>query len=191
MLKPNKIKLILVLCIVLAGLSLVTIIVLKTSQSKGPVEILKQLPKNIDISLQKIHYTDIKDGKKRWDLFAEKVEYDKKRDYTYFKNVRMDIFPRKESGDKISLNADSAVYYNKTGDVEIEGNITAVGENGIKFETSTLRFRASRSLIDTQDRVKLVHGRLVIDGRGMEFDLKARSVRVFNDVTARIGAGNK
>lgn len=191
MLKPNKIKLLLVLCIVLAGLSLVTIIILKTSQSKGPVEILKQLPKNIDISLQKIHYTDIKDGKKRWDLLADKVEYDRKKDYTYFKNIRMDVFPEGQNSGMITLDADSAMYHNKTGDVEIEGKITAVSNNGMKFESRSLRYRASRSMIDTRDRIRFVHGRLVVEGTGMEFDLKAKTVRVLNDVTAHIGTGNK
>jgi LPS export ABC transporter protein LptC len=191
MLKPNKIKLLLVLCIVLAGLSLATIIVLKTSQSKGPVEILKKLPKNIDISLQKIHYTDIKDGKKRWDLLADKVEYDKKKDYTYFKNIRMDVFPEGQNSGTITLDADSAMYHNKTGDVEIEGKITAVGNNGMKFESRSLRYRASRSMIDTRDRIRFVHGRLVVEGMGMEFDLKAKTVKVLNEVTAQIGTGNK
>ncbi len=96
MLKPNNIKLILASSVVLAGIWLTVVIVLKTNQSNGPVEILKQLPKNIDISLQKIHYTDIKDGKKRWTIVADRVEYDKTSDYTYFKKIKMDIFPKGE-----------------------------------------------------------------------------------------------
>jgi LPS export ABC transporter protein LptC len=124
-------------------------------------------------------------------LLAEKVEYDRKKDYTYFKNIRMDVYPEGQKSSTITLDADSAMYHNKTGDVEIEGKITAVSNNGMKFESRSLRYLASRSMIDTRDRIRFVHGRLVVEGTGMEFDLKAKTVRVLNDVTAHIGTGNK
>ncbi len=188
MLKPNKIKLVLAICIVFAGIWLTAVIVLKTHQSKGPVEILKQLPKNIDISLQKIHYTDIKDGEKRWTIVADRVEYDKTSDYTYFKQIKMDIFPKGDEKGKISLVADNAAYHNKTGDVEAEGKITASNESGMKFETGRLRYDASRSAIRTEDHVRFTDGRIVVEGTGMEFMPKAKTLKILKNVTARIGA---
>jgi LPS export ABC transporter protein LptC len=189
MLKPNKIKLVLAICIVVAGIWLSAVIVLKTHQSHGPVEILKQLPKNIDISLQKIHYTDIKDGKKRWVIVADGVEYDKTTNYTYFKKVKMDIFPKGEEKGKISLVADRAAYHNKTGDVEAEGKIVASNEGGMKFETGRLFYDSSRSMILTGDHVRFADGSLVVEGTGMEFMPKAKTLKVLKNVTARIGAG--
>ncbi len=191
MLKPNKIKLILALCIVSAGIWLTTVIVLKTNRSKGPVEILKQLPRNIDISLQKIHYTDVKDGEKRWTLVAEKVEYDRDRNYTYFRNVKMDIFSRGGSENKITLTADNAAYHNKTEDVEVEGNVTAVNNAGMRFETGRLFYESSRSMISTKDHVKFTDGKLAVEGTGMELMIKAKKVRILNNVTALIGVRAK
>jgi LPS export ABC transporter protein LptC len=187
MLKPNKIKLLLALSVILAGIGLTVTIVLKTHQSSGPVQILKQLPKNVDISLQKIHYTDTKEGKKRWDLIAEKVEYDKIRDLTLFSDVKMDIFSKGKSDGKLTLRADRAIYSNNTGDVEAEGNVTAVNEAGMRFETGHVRYESSSSRIDTQDLVKITNGKITVVGTGMILMLKEQSVRILRDVTARVG----
>jgi LPS export ABC transporter protein LptC len=191
MLKPSKIKLILALCIVSAGIWLTTVIVLKTHRSKGPVEILRQLPKNIDISLQKIHYTDIKDGEKRWSLVADKVEYDRDRNYTYFRNVKVDFFSRGKSEGKITLVADKAVYHDKTGDIEAEGNVTASNETGLRFETGHLFYQPSLSMISTKDHVRLVDGKLTVEGTGMELMIKEKKARILNNVTALVGVRTK
>jgi LPS export ABC transporter protein LptC len=187
MLKPNKIKLLLASSVILAGVGLTVTIVLKTHQSTGPVQILKQLPKNIDVSLQKIHYTDTKNGEKRWDLIAEKVEYDKVRDLTLFSDIRMDIFSRGKGDGKLTLRAERAIYNNKSGDVEAEGNVTVVNEAGMRFETGRLRYESSSSKIDTKDLVKMADGRLRVEGTGMVFMLKEKSMRILRDVTARVG----
>ncbi|HKZ17744.1 MAG TPA: LPS export ABC transporter periplasmic protein LptC, partial [Geobacteraceae bacterium] len=181
MLKPNKIKLLLALSVILAGVGLTVTIILKTHQSTGPVQILKQLPKNVDISLQKIHYTDTKDGQKRWDLIAEKVEYDKIRDLTLFSAIRMEIFSRGKGDGKLTLRAEKAIYDNKTGDVEAEGNVTVVNEAGMKFETERLRYESSSSKIDTRDFVKITDGKLTVEGTEMVFMLKEKSVRILHD----------
>ncbi len=190
MLKPNKIKQLLALCIVLAGTWLAAVIVLKTHQPKGPVELLKQLPKNIDVSLQKIHYSEIKNGEKRWELRADKVDYDQNREYTYFKKIDMIIFGKGKGG-IISLTADTASYHNKSGDVKLVGNVTAVNDSGMKFTTGHVNYISSRSLVSTNDHVAFTDGRLAVKGTGLELMLKTKSVRVLNNVTANIGSRAK
>ncbi len=187
MLKPSKIKLILALCIAAAGVWLTTVIVLKTHRSKGPVEILRQLPKNIDISLQKIHYTHIRDGEKRWSLVAEKVEYDGVRNCSYFRNVKVDLFSKGKDEGKMTLTADKAVYHDKTGDIEVEGNVVASNETFMRFETGHLFYQASSSIISTRDHIKFTEGNLSVEGIGMELMIKAKKVRVLSNVTALVG----
>jgi len=189
--KPNKIKLVLALSIAAAGIWLTTVIVLKTHRSNGPVEILRQLPKNIDISLQKIHYTEIKDGVKKWSLVAEKVEYDRDRTCSYFRNVKVDLFSNGKDEGKITLTADRAVYHDKTGDIEAEGNVVASNETGMRFETGHLSYQPSRFMISTGDHVRFIDGKLTVEGTGMELMIKAKKCRVLKNVTAIVGAGAK
>lgn len=190
MLKPNKIKQLLALCIILAGAWLAIVIVLKIHQPKGPVEYLKELPKNIDLSLQKIHYSEEKDGVKRWELLADKVEYDKNREYTFFKKISMIIFGKGKGG-QITITADNANYYNKIGDIELSGNVTAVNDSGMKFTTGHIRYISSRSMFSTDDHVAFADGGLVVNGTGLEMMLKTKNVRIFKNVTAHIGVRTK
>jgi LPS export ABC transporter protein LptC len=187
MLKPNKIKQLLALCIILAGAWLTVVIVLKTHQPKGPVEYLKALPKNVDLSLQKIHYSEIKNGEKRWELLADKVDYDKNREFTYFKKINMVIFDKGKGG-HLTVTADNANYHNKSGDVELSGNVAAGNDTGMKFTTGHILFVSSRSLVTTNDRVAFADGRFVVNGVGLELMLKTKNVRILKNVTANIGA---
>jgi LPS export ABC transporter protein LptC len=188
--KPNKIKQLLALCIITAGAWLAIVIVLKTHQPKGPAEYLKELPKNIDLSLQKIHYSEVKDGEKRWELLADKVEYDKNQEFTFFKKISMIIFGKGKGG-QITIAADSAKYYNKTGDVELSGNVSALNASGMKFNTGHIRYISSRSMFSTNDHVTFADGGLIVNGIGMELMLKTKNVRVLKNVAADIGARKK
>jgi LPS export ABC transporter protein LptC len=186
MLKPNKIKQLLALCIILAGAWLAIVIVLQIHQPKGPVEFLKELPKNIDLSLQKIHYSEVKNGEKRWELLADKVEYDKNSEYTFFKKISMIIFG-KGNGGQITITANNAKYHNKTGDVELSGNVAAASDSAMKFTTGNIRYISSRSMFRTSDHVALADGRMVVKGTGMELMLRTKNVRLLKNVTADIG----
>jgi lipopolysaccharide export system protein LptC len=57
----------------------------------------------------------------------------------------------------------------------------------MRFETGRLRYESSSSKIDTQDLVKMADGRLRVEGTGMVFMLKEKSMRILRDVTARVG----
>jgi LPS export ABC transporter protein LptC len=103
----------------------------------------------------------------------------------------MDLFSRGKSEGKITLAADKAVYHDKTGDIEVEGNVTANNETGMRFETGHLFYQSSCSMISTKDHVRFVDGKLTVEGTGMELMIKAKKVRILNNVTALVGVRTK
>jgi len=50
---------------ILASLSLVAVIVLKIYRGRVTKELLRNLPQNIDVSLNKVHFTETRDGIKK------------------------------------------------------------------------------------------------------------------------------
>lgn len=189
MLKLNKIRLLLALVIVLAGISLVVAILLEVYREKRPGERLSRLPKNIDVSLQKIHYTETKNGVRKWDLLADKAEYDKGREITRLTGVRLTVDGDRTTGD-IILTADRADYHNKSRDVSLSGNIIAKSRAGMEFSTSHAEYVAARSMIKTADRVRFTDGKLTVEGIGMELMTDSRSVKILRDVTATVRPGS-
>lgn len=190
MLKPNKIRQLLAFFIVVATLSIVAAIVLKVYGDKERAELLRQLPKNIDVSLQKIHYTETRDGVKKWDLLADKAEYEKARDLTHLTGIRLVVAGDRATGD-ITLTADRAEYHNTSRDVRLIGNVVAKSVSGMEFVTDSAAYIAARSMIKTPDRVRFADKTLKVEGVGMEFMPETKNVRILNDVTADImpGAG--
>ncbi len=185
MIKLNKIRQLLALFIVVTSLSLTAVIVLKVYRERERAELLRQLPRNIDVSLQKIHYTETRDGVKKWDLLAEKAEYEKGREITHLTGVRLVVTGSAATGD-ITLTADRAEYFNATRDVRLVGKVVARSTSGMEFTTDSAAYVASRSVITTSDPVKFTDSTLKVEGTGMEFNPATRNIRILSGVTANI-----
>lgn len=190
MTKSNKIRQLLALFVVVASLSLIAAIALKIYWGKGTEGLLRKLPQNIDVSLQKIHFTETGDEKKKWDLVADKADYDKKEEVTHLTNVRMVIAGDKSMGD-ITLTANRADYHNVTKDVTLNGKVVSRSASGMEFTTSSAVYNAARSVITSSRPFRFIDGRLTLEGVGMEFLTETKNLRVLSRVTAIImpGAG--
>lgn len=183
--KFNKIKQVLALVVIAAASYLTVVIAVKYHRLKGPADLLSDLPKNIDLSLQKVHYTNSKDGVLQWDLLASKVDYYNNSGVIRFTQAEMTLFGSAGS-EKYALKAGIADYDKKSGDIKLVDNITATNESGMTFSTGHLVYSASRSLVSTDDKVRLVDASLSVEGNGMELRLDTRKLRVLHNVTAVI-----
>lgn len=181
----KKVRLLLAVIIVLAGVSLVATIVLKVSSDKNQPPALPGLPKNVDVSLQKIHYTETRDGVKKWDLLADKAEYDRERDMTRLTGIRMVVTGEQQAGD-ITLTADRADYNNKSRDVKLNGRVVARSASGMEFSSPTAEYVAATGLLRSPDRVRYTDGKMTLEGVGMEMVTGTRNLKLLRDVTANI-----
>lgn len=183
MIKANKIRQLLALFVVVTSLSITAVIVVKLYQGRGKAKLLRQLPRNIDISLQKIHLTETRDGMKKWDLVADKAEYEKKGEVTHLTNVRLVVAGNRPTGD-ITLTSPLADFYNISKDVRMEGKVVATSVSGMEFTSDNATYFAGRSMIVSTGRVTFTDGTLNLDGVGMEFMPASKNVRILQKVTA-------
>lgn len=192
MITTGKIRQILALVIVTATLALAGAIALKAYRAMKSVNLIPNLPKNIDVSLQKIHYSETKGGIKKWDLVADKADYDKGNDIILLEKIRLVVLSATDSGD-ITLTADRADYLSKSKNIKLQGNVVAKSASGMVFTTGHADYAAAKSMIHTTDRVKFVDKGLTIEGRGMECMTESKKIKVLQDVTATYlpGAGKK
>jgi lipopolysaccharide export system protein LptC len=188
MLKSNKIRQLLALFVIVASLSVAGAIVLKVYREKATAGLLRKLPQDIDVALRKVHFTETRDGMKKWDLVADQAEYDKGREVTHLTGVHLVVAGGRTTGD-ITLTAGRADYYNSTRDVKLVGKVVAKSVSGMEFSTENAAYIAARSIITTASRVKFTDGTLTVEGVGMELRPETKNIRLFHEVTADIRRG--
>jgi LPS export ABC transporter protein LptC len=181
--KLNNIRRFLVIAASLATLFVVGTIVLRMQQAKAPARKVPKLPLKVDVSLQRVHFTETRQGMKRWDLSAERAEYDKEKDRTTLTGVRLVLNGKTPAGD-LTVSADRAEYHNATRDVVLDGNVVGRSGSGIEFSTSRLNYVAARSQLETSQRVRFSDAGLLIEGTGMEFHTQTRKMKLLKDVSA-------
>lgn len=184
MLNVNKIRQLLASVIVLAGLSLAVAIFLKVHRGE-PAKPVTRMPGNVDMSLQKIHFTETKDGVKKWDLTAERAAYDKGREMAHLTGIRL-VVPGDHATGDITLTSDRADYNMATRDVHLAGNVAASSSSGMRFTTDQAVFKADASVVRSEGRVSFSDGSVSLEGSGMQFSTVTRDIRISRDVTASI-----
>jgi LPS export ABC transporter protein LptC len=188
MIKLSKIRQLLALVIIAAVLALAAAIALKAYRGLRSGPVLPSLPKNIDVSLQKIHYTETKDGVKKWDLLADKAEYDKAGEIVRLTGIRLEVALAGKTGG-IVLTSERADYHSRTRDVELIGNVVAKSESGMQFTTGRIAYIAAHSMLKTADRVKFNDVSLAVEGIGMEFMVDRKQIKIMQQVTASYTPG--
>lgn len=188
MVKFNKIRQLLAFAIVLAAGGLAVTIAIKLYGVRGPARTPPRFNAAVDASLQKIRYTETKQGRQQWELLADKAEYDKDTESTRLSGVRLVMAGQAATGD-LTLTADRADYHNKSGDVQLNGNVRARSVSGMEFSCDAANYQAKRALITAPDRVRFSNGMLSVEGIGMELVTTSRSVRILKQVSARIVPG--
>ena len=183
MINLSKIRQLLALVIVLSTLALAVAIAFKAYRGMRSGPVLPSLPKNIDVALQKIHYTETRSGVKKWDLLADKAEYDKTGEVVRLSGIRLDVALAGKPGEVVLTSA-RGEYFTGTRDVVLVGNIVAKSASGMHFTTERLEYVAARSLLRTASHVKFTDGVLTVEGMGMEFMTDTKQLKITQQVEA-------
>jgi LPS export ABC transporter protein LptC len=188
--KLKKIRHLLALAIIVAIFSLVAAIAVNMYQGKRSARTLPRLPQNIDLSMQQLHYTETRNGVKKWDLLADKAEYDRKSDLTRLTGIRMVIAGDRRFGE-LTLTADRGEYHNTTRDVRLIGHVEAKNATGMEFKTGHLTYSAARAVLQTTDRLRFTDSSMTVEGVGMELMTEKRNMKILSGVIATIRAGER
>jgi len=181
--KLNNIRRFLAIVAAIASLLVIATVVFRMQKGRAPKLGIRKLPVQVDVSLQKVHYTEVKQGVKRWDLSADRAEYNRKTDTTSLAGVRFVIAGGAGIGE-LQVSADRADYSNGTRDVTLAGNVQGESGKGIKFSTSRMKYVAARSQLETAERVRIVDAGMELEGVGMEFHTQTRKFKLLQDVSA-------
>jgi LPS export ABC transporter protein LptC len=145
----------------------------------------QQLPHNIDVALKKARFLEIQDGLVVWELFAERVDYDKGEDKAYLSNIRME-FQHNRSHGAVTVTADSGEYSSVAKNVRLNGHVHVVTEDGASFKTDSIVYTGATAKFSTADPVIFRQQRLQLSAVGMDLNIKNQQSRFLSLVDATV-----
>jgi len=169
--------------LLLAGALTVTVI--HNFQGASPEEDLQALPRNIDLSLKQISYTETSDGLRRWTLLADSAAHSMGEKETRIENIRMTFYDR-QGGEDVTLTARSGSFRTDTREVEVHGDVVVKSSRGYVLYTEHLRYREADRMVLTDDPVRMVSDRMELTGKGMRLSVPRHALVLLSAVRARI-----
>ncbi|MBN2251850.1 MAG: LPS export ABC transporter periplasmic protein LptC, partial [Candidatus Altiarchaeota archaeon] len=109
-----------------------------------------------------------------------------KDDITLFENVKIRLVF--SNGDAYVIKGKNGSMHTDTKDMDIEGDVVALSDEGDRFETAALHYihNGGDSVIHTKDAVRMLRPGTDISGIGMNLSLKSKKLSLLSGVRATI-----
>jgi len=169
--------------LVLAGALTVTVI--RNFQGPSPEEALEALPRNIDLSMKEIRYTETSDGLRRWMLVADSAAHSVGEGVTRIENIRM-IFYDRRGADDVILTARSGTFRADSREVEVYGDVVVKSPRGFALYTEQLTYGETDRVIRTAAPVRMISDRMELTGKGMRLSIVDHTLELLSAVRARV-----
>jgi LPS export ABC transporter protein LptC len=177
----KKRKTVLIVAILAVTLSVAVIIAIGLLKSPEKA-LLKVMSDRVDLQVKNVHYTEVGDSGMTWEIKADTARYQKKENLALFDKVTVRLVMK--DGRVFVMNGDRGRFNTQSRDMEIEGNVGIVSENGDRFATDRLLYRDAGKQIET-DRPVIMENRSVrISGVGMILTLDEKKVTLLSQVRA-------
>lgn len=150
-------------------------------QQQSPRQLLEALPKQVDLALDQLHYTQNEDGQRSWTLDADNAEYSRDSGQAMLDAVRLTMYDAGQF-DEVKLTADKGALEQERQQVEVWGNVSVRTEKGQQLYTERLRYDGQQRQIVTAAAVRVVSPRMELKGTGMQIDLDSGHLLLKNDV---------
>jgi LPS export ABC transporter protein LptC len=183
---PNtrRIRQVLAVAIVAASVAMVAVIVFRQFRSARPEAVSKSTSPEIDMSLARLNFSEMRGDEKLWDLVAERADYDKQTGVARLTGVKAEIFGGKVGG--MVITSETGSYLETQHLVKMQKKVHAVTKKGMDLTTEQLEYRTEPGLIRADRPVKVVDGRLSLTAQKMEMSLNDEKVSFKGTVDAVI-----
>ena len=178
--KAKKLLRKLLLLVSLSLIILITIFLLK-NKNKLPKSIdVKIVKTGIDVSIENFHLIEEKEGKKQWELNADKAEVINSKGITRLRNIELNFFQK--SGNKLLVFADKGIIQNNNNNIELTGNIEVSNSDGYKLKTDNLNWISDKKTIQTDDLIEISGKDLSISGKRMTVNVESEVFKIHDGV---------
>lgn len=181
--KLKKLSIILLIVILLAIGTVVTVFIGYRQVSNAPELLLSSIKDGANLSLGKIRQTATRDGKKEWSLEAGSASYIENENKAVLKDLFITYYLKDNK--EVYLNADQGILNTETNDIEFSGNVVVRNEE-YKLKTEKLDYQHERRFISSDVPVHILGDEADVTANSLTYDLNANKIVLTGNVVATI-----
>jgi LPS export ABC transporter protein LptC len=171
--------------LIVVGAAALILAVIRNHDRLSPGAIIETVKPEADLALRRIHYTETRDGVRRWTLDADSALHDMSEGVTHIENVRVAFHPENNGADT-TLTARKGTVMIEKGELLVEGDVVVISPDGYTVETESLEYREAERQISTRDPVRLFSEEMEMTGTGMVLNIHEQTFILLTDVHARL-----
>ncbi|PYN31771.1 MAG: LPS export ABC transporter periplasmic protein LptC [Candidatus Rokuibacteriota bacterium] len=133
-----------------------------------------------DLHIKEVELEEVSGGV-RWRLKAEQALVFEPQGRTALRKIAVNVFERDRSWTMVGEEGD---LFQATGNVEIRRNVVLTSSDGMRLETSVLRWQGAERRLWTDAPVRLSDGGTVVDGTALDVRLGGETATVAGRVRA-------
>jgi LPS export ABC transporter protein LptC len=171
--------------IILGSLGVVGFMTWRTlSPPHEKIEGAKEPPSSADLKLDRVRYTETREGIKEWELEATCAQYFKEESTVFFDNVKATFFGK--NGETYVLVGEKGKFNPQTKAIEVFNGITLSSSDGYQMRTRSLKYQAEKRELSTSDAVEITGPQLRVEGIGLIVELDRQQMKVLHQVTTTL-----
>jgi LPS export ABC transporter protein LptC len=155
------------------------------SRSMRP-EIVATAPSSADLAMKEVELQEESAGG-RWHLVADEASVFEKEGRTALKNITVRVQDRERAWTIVGQEGD---LYKETRDFEIRDRVVVTSDDGLRLETSVLRWENTARRLWTDAPVRIVRDGNVVLGSGLEVKMAEALTTVQGRVRATFARGS-
>jgi LPS export ABC transporter protein LptC len=146
----------------------------------APVEPAGASTSTADLTIKEADIEEEKGGV-RWRLTAEQALIFEEEGRTTLRKLSVDVHERNRSW---TITGDEGDLFKKTKQVEVRGNVVVTSSDGVRFETSVVRWDGEERRLWTDQPLRLARDGSTIEGSSMEVRLAEETTTIAGPVRA-------
>lgn len=143
---------------------------------------LKVMSDRVDLQVKNVRFTDVGTSDMKWEIMADTARYQKKENLALFDQVKVRLVMK--DGRVFTMSGDRGRFNTQSRDMEIEGKVNVVSENGDRITTERLVYVDAGKRVETDRLVVMENGSVRISGVGMILTLNEKKVSLLSQVRA-------
>jgi len=144
----------------------------------------KELTTSADLKLDRVRYTETREGVMEWELEATSAQYFKEESTVFLDKVKATFFGK--NGETYVLVGEKGKFNTQTKAIEVFNGVTLSSSDGYQMRTRSLKYMAEKKELSTSDRIEITGPQLRVEGIGLIVELDRQQMKVLRQVTTTL-----